>query len=244
MKLLVSLHLQKGIHIQEPCSIIQPIWCFFHSWLKFTVGLNKVAPVVCDCGPYFMLYFVLCMYFIDFSSKDIKSMPSLHSQARAADLLSIVCSSIQWHVMPKKLLLCAVHRSAVLQTFVAFWSVAVKISFMAVNSLSIRWTSVFLHMTVLPPLILSMSFLNEGCSTKEKDWTSSITNSNISLLTKLWDVLHQRSSFISLMGGCPCPCSGILGCSLISNWPVTSFVRSKWLWCFLWKIHGAKLTIN
>lgn len=167
MKLLASIHLQNGIHIQEPCSIIQPIWCFFHSWLKFTVGLNKVAPVVCDCGPYFMLYFVLCMYFIDFSSKDIKSMPSLHSQARAADLLSIVCSSIQWHVMPKKLLLCAVHKSAVLQTFVAFWSVAVKISFMAVNSFSIRWTSVFLHMTVLPPLILSMSFLNEGCSTKE-----------------------------------------------------------------------------
>lgn len=72
----------------------------------------------------------LCSACISQTSKVCR--PLTQAQASAADVLSIVFSSIQWHLMPKNLLLCAVHKS-----------VSVTLFFITANSFSMRWTRVF-----------------------------------------------------------------------------------------------------
>lgn len=78
INLLISLHLQNCLHIKEPYSLIQHICFCLLSCFQFTKSLNKVTPIVCNCSPYFVLYFVFCMRFTDFCSIVIKSMLSIY----------------------------------------------------------------------------------------------------------------------------------------------------------------------
>lgn len=153
--------------------------------------LNEIATIVSDCGTGFALDLEFCMNLTNFGSNDIIGVVAPYPFTCQRSFRSNVSGSIQWHVIPMKLLWWAVHISAVVHTVWTSWSVSVSASFIFWDPLSMRCINVFLHMGVLPPLIPAIISRNEAFSTKEKGCTSAIMNSRTKEFTFLWVIAES-----------------------------------------------------
>lgn len=101
----------------------------------------------------------------------------------------------------KKLWFWADQMSAVVQTVSTLINLEIIDSFIAANSLSMRFR-VFRHITFFPQLISSTSFRKDGCSTNVKNCTYSTKKLNTSLFTCCCDTLSPKSILACFRGCC------------------------------------------
>ena len=114
------------------------------------------------------------MYLLYPSTKDIICMATCYSQARAALHRCKVTGSIQCAVIPKKLLLWAVHMSTVVETYSTFSKASLTRWTISSYNLSKYKVKDFLSGTCVqqrPPI----NFQNAGDSTVDNGSMSSIT---------------------------------------------------------------------
>lgn len=111
-------------------------------------------------------------------------------------------------------------------TGVTLWNSAVKVCFMLANSLSTHRINVSPHMTVLAPLILSMSFWRRAAQPRGR----TEHHQSQSQISVSW--IHSGMHSVQARKTSP-SCS----CSLMSDC-LACLVSMKWPWLILWKIQS------